>query len=140
MLAIPSTLQTQFEEYLRNKATSNRLQGDYKKWLRYYLDFCQKYKFSPTHKESLSHFVRKLQEKKQSKNQQGQAVLAIKLYYEVVIKNVPLKKISLSHSDIPPRSLPFNDKKPLYIREVSKSPIQYKNYHDLHSYSEECHD
>ena len=126
MLAIPSALQTQFEEYLRNKEIPNSLQFAYKKWLRYYLDFCQKYKFSPTHKESLPHFIRKLQEKKQSKDRQGQAVLAITLYYEVVTKNVPLKKISLSHPDIPPRSLPFNDKKPLSVREVSKSPIQYK--------------
>jgi len=42
MLAIPSALQAQFEEYLRNKAIPNSLQGAYKKWLRYYLDFCQK--------------------------------------------------------------------------------------------------
>ena len=35
MLAIPSALQTQFEEYLRNKATPNRLQGEYKKWLHH---------------------------------------------------------------------------------------------------------
>ena len=48
MLAIPSALQTQFEEYLRNKATPNRLQGEYKKWLQYYMDFCQKYKFGYT--------------------------------------------------------------------------------------------
>ena len=80
MLAIPYALQTQFEEYLQNKATPNRLQGEYKKWLRYYLDFCQKYKFSPTHKESLPHFIHKLQEKKQTKERQEQAVMAITVY------------------------------------------------------------
>ena len=48
MLAIPSALQAQFEEYLRNKEIPNSLQGAYKKWLRYYLDFCQKYHF-PAH-------------------------------------------------------------------------------------------
>ena len=70
MLAIPSALQAQFEEYLRNKAIPNSLQGAYKKWLRYYLDFCQKYHFPPIHKDSLPHFIRKLQEKKQTKIQQ----------------------------------------------------------------------
>jgi hypothetical protein len=48
MLVIPLALQAQFEEYLRNKAVPNRLHGEYKKWLRYYLDLCGKYHFPPT--------------------------------------------------------------------------------------------
>jgi len=43
MLAIPSALHAQFEEHLGNEAVPNGLHGVYKKWLRYYLDFCQKY-------------------------------------------------------------------------------------------------
>ena len=74
MLAIPSALQAQFEEYLRNKAIPNSLQGPYKKWLRYYLDFCQKYRFPPIHKDSLPPFIRKLQEKKQTKVQQAKTL------------------------------------------------------------------
>ncbi len=73
MLVIPAALQAQFEEHLRNRAVPNRLHGEYKKWLRYYLDFCVKYHFSPFQKESLPRFIHKLQEKKQSKDQQGQA-------------------------------------------------------------------
>ena len=42
MLAIPSDLQTKFEEHLRNKTIQNSLHGVYKKWLQYYLDFCRK--------------------------------------------------------------------------------------------------
>jgi len=42
MLPIPSALQKQFEEHLQNKAIPKVLQWAYKKWLRYYLDFCQK--------------------------------------------------------------------------------------------------
>jgi len=92
MLAIPSALQAQFEEYLRNKEIPNSLQGAYKKWLRYYLDFCQKYHFPPIHKESLPHFIHKLQEKKQTKEQQDQAVMAITVYYEVLNAKVLPKK------------------------------------------------
>jgi len=80
MLAIPSALQAQFEEYLRNKEIPSSLQGAYKKWLRYYLDFCQKYHFPPIPKESLPHFIHKLQEKKQTKERQEQAVMAITVY------------------------------------------------------------
>ena len=79
MLAIPSALQALFEEHLRNKAIPNKLQGPYKKWLRYYRDFCKKYEFTAVNKESVPHFIRKLQEKKQTKEQEGQAIKAISL-------------------------------------------------------------
>lgn len=59
MLDIPSALQEQFEEYLRNKPIPNSSRGAYKKWLRYYLDFCRNHKFPPIRKESLPHFIRK---------------------------------------------------------------------------------
>jgi hypothetical protein len=55
----------------------------YLKWLRYYLDFCEKYQFSHGQASSLPHFLRKLQEKKQSPVQQDQAGHAIMLYYEL---------------------------------------------------------
>jgi len=53
MLAIPSALQAQFEKYLRNRAIQKGLHGVCKKWLRYYLDFCEKYHFPPLDKEIL---------------------------------------------------------------------------------------
>ena len=84
MLAIPSTLQNQFEAYLKSKAIPVQFHGPYKKWLRYYLDFCQKYNFSPINHESLPHFIQKLQEKGQTKAQQNQASEAITLYYLIV--------------------------------------------------------
>ena len=84
MRDLPSALREQFEEYLRNKPIPNSSIWAYKKWLRYYLDFCRKYNFSPIRKESLLRFIRKLQEKKQTKVQQEQAVKAITLYYEIL--------------------------------------------------------
>lgn len=67
MLTIPSTLQKKFEIYLKNKAIPDKHHGVYKKWLRYYLDFCLKYNFPPRQKESLSQFIQKLHEKRQTK-------------------------------------------------------------------------
>ena len=60
-------------------------QAAYQKWLRYYLDFCRKYNFPQTQCGSLTHFLVKLQEKKQTKAQQDQASNSISLYYELIL-------------------------------------------------------
>jgi len=66
MLAIPSRLHTQFREYLRDKTVPPNTQAAYTKWLRYYLDFCQKYHCPHEDRASLPHFLQKLQDKKQT--------------------------------------------------------------------------
>ena len=81
MIKIPSTLQTQFWTCLRNANIPKSRHGVYTKWLRYYLDFCRKYHFLQEQQESLPHFLKKLQDKKQTKTQQEQAYYAISLYY-----------------------------------------------------------
>ena len=84
MMAIPLTLQKQFEKYLISKEIPEKIRGEYKKWLQYYLVFCRKYDFSPGHKGSLPPFIRKLDEKRQTKAQQERAVNSITLYYQIV--------------------------------------------------------
>ena len=123
---IPSALQEQFEEYLRNKSIPNSSRGAYKKWLRYYLDFCRKYNFPPIRKESLPHFIRKLQGKKRTKMQQEQAVNAITLYYEILTaKGLPNKRPTPQTSS-PPGYAPLKDKKHISVQEAVARPIQYK--------------
>ena len=93
MQAIPSAVQSRFEEHLRTKTISDHLQWSYKKWLRYYLDYCEKYHFSPKDRSSLPRFIGKLNEKKQTGQQQGQAAESINIYYEI-----------LSQEDMPPKA------------------------------------
>ena len=83
MLNIPAVLKAQFKRCLQNKGIPEKNHGMYKKWLRYYLDFCSKYNFPQQQKESLPHFLKKLQEKRQTKAQQEQAAQAVTLYYEL---------------------------------------------------------
>ena len=45
MLNLPSTMQTQFVVFLRNQAVPNEAHASHLKWLRYCLDFCEKYDF-----------------------------------------------------------------------------------------------
>ena len=94
MLNLPSALRTEFDTCLRNAAIPQPAHAAYTTWLRYYLDFCQKYHFLHAQKESLPRFLHKLQEKKQTKAQQQQASHAVSLYDE-------LMRFRASHSDVP---------------------------------------
>ncbi len=66
MIQIPAKIQTRYRDLLIKKAIPEKYHFHYMKWLRYYLDFCLKYKFNQSDKESLSHFLNKLQEKNQT--------------------------------------------------------------------------
>lgn len=53
MLNLPSALRTEFERCLGNAAIPKPAHAAYAKWLRYYLDFCQKYHVPHVQQESL---------------------------------------------------------------------------------------
>ncbi|MFH1769083.1 MAG: phage integrase N-terminal SAM-like domain-containing protein [Parcubacteria group bacterium] len=53
----------------------------YRKWLKYYLDFCFKYHHDKSKKESLSYFIKKLKDKNQTEQQQKQAFHAVSIFY-----------------------------------------------------------
>ena len=122
MLDIPSALREQFEEYLQNKTIPNSSIWAYKKWLRYYLDFCRKYNFLPIRKESLPRFIRKLQEKKQTKVQQEQAVKAITLYYEIFKAKGFTNKKPTPQTSSPLGYASLKDKKHFSVHEAVDMP------------------
>jgi integron integrase len=126
MLPIPPVLQAQFEEYLRNKSVPTRIHGEYKKWLRYYLDFCDKNGFPPARDEGFPRFIRKLQEKKQTDEQRRQAVKAITLYYEIVKREVPPVKRYLSQSASHSKYQDFKEGNRLSFREVPSRPDPFQ--------------
>jgi len=83
MKIIPQQLLVQYDSQLNEKEISIKLHGVYRKWLRFYLDFCNKYSHNPNLSESLPKFINKLREKNQSKLQQKQAYDSILIYYEM---------------------------------------------------------
>jgi len=111
---------------LRNKPIPNSSRGAYKKWLRYYLDFCRKYAFPPIRKESLPHFIRKLQEEKQAKVQQEQVVKAITLYYDTVKTKSFSNKKPTPQTSSPPAYAPLKDKTDFSVQEAVARPVRYK--------------
>jgi len=83
VIKIPQQLKMQFEKLLAQKEIPKRFHSECLKWLRYYLDFCHKYGFEESKKESLPHFIKKLQAKGQTVQQQKRASRAISIYYEI---------------------------------------------------------
>ncbi len=80
---IPLEINTKFNLLLTDRNIPINEHNNFRKWLRYYLDFCKKYNFDITKKESLPYFIEKLQEKHQSTDQQKQASHAISIYYSL---------------------------------------------------------
>jgi hypothetical protein len=89
MLVVPGGLQNRFSELLTTKAIPPNRHGAYRKWLCFYLDFCKKYTMEVNEQESLVLFIKKLKEKRQSSEQQQQAVQAIRLFYQIDITMLP---------------------------------------------------
>ncbi|WP_143735882.1 site-specific integrase [Methyloprofundus sedimenti] len=87
MFTIPEHINHYFCDLLIQEAVPKPEQGYYKKWLRYYWDFCHKYEHSPDNKNSLPLFLQKLREKRQSEQQCQQAQQAIQLFYRMKLVN-----------------------------------------------------
>jgi len=83
MIQIAADLAKRYTSFIEQKGVETDQHQYYIKWLRYYLDFCPKYKFKPQNKESLSAFLEKLKEKKQAESLRKQAHHAVSLFYEM---------------------------------------------------------
>ena len=82
MQPIPIEILNQFEAVLKKRAVPVARHADYKKWLRYFLDFRSKYQPPDSRSEQVRLFIDKLQEKNQSPEQQKQAAHALSLFFE----------------------------------------------------------
>ncbi|MDI6722713.1 MAG: integron integrase [Candidatus Aenigmarchaeota archaeon] len=83
MLLIPDDILTHFDAVLKKRAVPYSSHKEYKKWLRYYFDFCGKYPLPDSNSERVKLFIDKLRQKKQTPKQQEQAAHAVSLFFEV---------------------------------------------------------
>lgn len=83
MLNIPPDLLGRFVTVLEERGVPLAQHSYYKKWLRYYVDFCDKYRLEATSSKSQAQFLDKLREKKQTDWQIKQAAHAVSLYWDV---------------------------------------------------------
>jgi hypothetical protein len=81
MLAIPPDLLSRFDASLAQNEIPEYQRPHYRRWLRFYLDFCAKYERPPHERESVRAFRRKLEEKGQAEWMRTQAIDAVRLYF-----------------------------------------------------------
>lgn len=84
MIPIPASFISQYVKFIAERGVQPGGQHSYAKWLRYYLDFCNKYNFQHNATEGIAAFIEKLKEKKQSDKQRVQARHAISLYCDML--------------------------------------------------------
>ena len=107
MLPIPADIVAHYEAVLEKRKVPVSLHADYRKWLRYYLDFLIKYPPPDSKSEQVRLFIGKLRDKKQSQEQQKQAAHALSLFFESQMK----KKASPSSTGVLPQK-DFNKPQP----------------------------
>jgi hypothetical protein len=83
MKPIPAEIKIPYDAALAKKDMPLPAHFHYRKWLRYYLDFCLKYHYEILDKESLSYFLKKPEDKNQTEQQQKQAFHAVSIFYEI---------------------------------------------------------
>jgi len=81
MFPLPPQLSSRFDETLSRYEVPMYQQPHYRKWLRFYLDFCAKYGYAALARTSVRAFLRKLAEKGQDDWMRKQAVDAVRLYF-----------------------------------------------------------
>ncbi|MEW6054949.1 MAG: integron integrase [Nitrospirota bacterium] len=93
-----------FEAVLKKKAVPAARHAEYKKWLRYYLDFKGKYTLPESRSEHVRLFIEKLRQKNQSHEQQKQAAHALSLFFETQAweKHISAARASQSKNGFPP--------------------------------------
>jgi hypothetical protein len=129
MLPVRPELETQFEDRLRRSAVPRTAYGSYKKCLRYYLDFCEKYHFAAQHRESLFGFLGKLEEKRQSKAQEEQPASAIGVFYEIYDEKPPSRKprMAMGLGGATLRKSFSEDPTQSHVSEISSEPWGDRN-------------
>jgi site-specific recombinase XerD len=98
MLLIPKAVFSDYVVHIGQRGVAAAYFTEYKKWLRYYLDFCDKYPVPDSKSERVRLFTEKLREKKQSEKQRERAAHAVSLYFEMQ------RKEGVTSSQIVPRS------------------------------------
>jgi len=118
MQPIPNDILEQFDAALKEKAVSVSLRDDYRKWLRYYLDFRVKYPPPDSKSEQVRLFIEKMRSKGKAGKDLHHAAHALSLFFSLQSRN----KRAAVHADrvmellsSPPARKPIKTHPPLNL-------------------------
>ncbi len=84
MITIPDALWRKFDRSLDAAGVAGGEHRAFRKWLRYYLDFCSKYKHGYADAASIPPFLEKLKSKRQRPAAREQAEKSVAIYQAMV--------------------------------------------------------
>jgi integron integrase len=102
MLGVPPELARLYDTRLEREGVAAEHRPHYRKWLRFYWDFCHKHSLEPTDRQSFPAFDEKLRTKNRSEAQRKQAYHAISLYYETSCSDSTAARGLLVEATTPP--------------------------------------
>ncbi len=97
MILLPPHLYKQYRLFCTGKGISDNEFADHLKWLRYFLDFCEKYQIRGNDTDRLELFLDKLQQKGQTEEKRQQAKKAVSLYFSM-IRGDAEQHVSVQHN------------------------------------------
>jgi integron integrase len=137
MLLIPNAVFVRYVAHLKTRGVAVAYHADYQKWLRYFLDFCDKYPVPAAKSECVRLFCEKLREKKQSMAKQEQAAHAVSLYFEMeqrepmkpVLDDVPFETEEVAAKRVEPpdaaREISLKYYEESHQAPAARSPFQF---------------
>ena len=135
MLQIPTLLFSNFCAHLVEKGIPPDRFQEYKKWLHYFLDFCEKYQVESENALKLRQFINKLKEKNQSFDQRRLAYHAVSLYFDMLNLEQATLANSIPATDLQlvPRcqtSMEVSKTEPNILRKAQYSEAGYQEKSD----------
>ena len=100
MKSIPPEILARFDNMLEMRQVSRVFRSEYRKWLRYFLDFQAKYLLSEERSVQVRLFSEKLRSKGQAESQVLQAADAISLFFTSQLK-MPVVSSPATSGDVP---------------------------------------
>ena len=150
MIRIPAAVQSQYDEFLVRSGVPSRQHVDYRKWLRYYWDFCGKYGHHRLARATLPLFTAKLASRRQSEEKRVQASHAVEMYWAMLrvqrdngytdaggsVRSMPTERTPVTDVSAPvppqiPAGAPAADSYAgLEVRESTVSPLDRRGHAD----------
>lgn len=136
MILIPKKTYAQYMNFLKASNVSADLFQEYVKWLRYFLDFCDRHVITPDKAERLRLFLEKLREKKQSEEKCRAAFHSVSLYFKMQEEQIADSRVYEGSNVTNKPELPLQIIAESKSQTVSSPKLQRRSQYSESAYQE----